>query len=60
MRVHSFSSLFVLMSIVFIFAVAAKVFIGNFLKPKSIFDTMVIGALLTGVAALAIDIDIPG
>lgn len=60
MRIHTISVLFLIMAIYFIAAVAAEVFIDDNVRPKSLFTYLLITVLLTGTAALAIDIDVPG
>jgi hypothetical protein len=59
MQVLTFSALYVLLAICFIMTVAAEVFIDDFVRPRSMFVGMLVGTIITSVAALAINIDIP-
>lgn len=59
MRVRTFSVLFIVMAIYYIMTVAAEVFIDDFVKPQSLFTYLIISTLITGIAALAINIDVP-
>jgi hypothetical protein len=59
MRVRTFSVLFLLMAIFYIMSVAAEVFIDDFVRPRSLFAYLVLGSLITGVASLAININVP-
>ena len=59
MRVRTFSILFVLMALFLVFAVAAEVFIDDYLQPHSMFTYLVASTFLTGLASLIIDIDVP-
>jgi hypothetical protein len=59
MRIRTVSLLLILMAIYYIMTVATEVFIDELIKPKDLFTNLLIGTLLTGFAALAIDIDIP-
>ena len=53
MRVKSFSSLFIIMAILFVIAVAAEVFVRD-LRPSSLFEYLIISTLITGIFASAI------
>ena len=59
MRVRTFSVLFVVVAIYYIMAVAAEVFVDDFVKPQSLFTYLLISTLVTGIAALTINIDVP-
>lgn len=59
MRVRTFSILFLLMAIYMIITVAAEVFIDDYVRPRSKFSYLVIGTMLTGIASLMINLDIP-
>jgi hypothetical protein len=59
MRVRTISVLFIVTAIYFIMAVAAEVFIDDFIRPQSLFAYLLVSTLITGVAALAVDIDVP-
>ena len=59
MRVRTISILFIIMAIYFIMTVASEVFIDDFVKPSSMFVYLLLSTFLTGIAALAINIDIP-
>ena len=52
MRVRTFSILFLLMAIYMIF-------IDDYVRPRSKFSYLVIGTMLTGIASLMINLDIP-
>jgi hypothetical protein len=59
MRVQTFSALFLLMTLMLVYAIAAQVFVDDYIKPHSMFNFLVLGTLITGTASLAVDIDIP-
>lgn len=59
MRVRTFSVLFVVVAIYYIMALAAEVFVDDFVKPQSLFTYLLISTLITGIAALTINIDVP-
>ena len=59
MRVRTFSVLFIIMAIYYIMSVAAEVFIDDFIKPHSFFTYLIISTLVTGIAGLTINIDVP-
>jgi hypothetical protein len=59
MRVLTFAALLVVMAIYFILAVAAEVYIDDFIKPQTLFANLLISTLITGAASLAVDIDVP-
>jgi len=59
MRVRTFSVLFVIMALYLVITVAAEVFIDDYVKPHSMFTYFVLSTLLTGIASLAVDIDVP-
>lgn len=54
-----FSVLFILIAIYYIIAVAAEVFVDDFVKPHSLFTYLLVSSLITGIAAFVINIDIP-
>lgn len=54
MRVQSLASLFVVVAILFIMAVAAEVFVDGFMKPASLFGYLIITTMITGVLASVI------
>jgi phage-related holin len=54
MRVQSVASLFVVVAILFIMAVAAEVFVGGFMQPSSLFSYLIVTTLITGVLASVI------
>lgn len=54
-----FSVLFILMAIYFIISVTAEVFVDDFVKPRSLFTYLLISSLITSIAALMVNIDIP-
>lgn len=47
------------MSIFFTMAVIINIFIADFVEPKTMFASILIGTMISSVASLAIDIDIP-
>ena len=59
MRVRTFSVLALLVAIYLIIAVASEVFVDDYVKPQTMFAYLVLGTLLTGIASLTVDIDIP-
>jgi len=59
MRLQTFSVLYLLMALYLIIAVAAQVFIDQYVVPKSAFTYLVISTLLTGIVSLMIDIEVP-
>jgi hypothetical protein len=54
MRVQSLATLFIVMSILFLMAVAAEVFVDGFMKPSSLFGYLIITTMTTGVLASVI------
>lgn len=54
MRVRSLSSLFLVVAILFIMAVAAEVFVDDVMKPTSVFGVLAVTTLTTGVLASVI------
>ena len=54
MRVQSLSSLFIVVAILFIMAVASEVFVDGFMKPSSLFGYLIVTTLITGVLASVI------
>lgn len=59
MRVRTFSVLFLIMALYYIITVAAEVFIDDYIRPQGLFIYLLIGTLITGLASLAINIDVP-
>jgi hypothetical protein len=59
MRVRTFTVLFLLMAIYLVIAVAAQVFIDEYVAPHTMFAYLVISTLLTGLASLTVDLDVP-
>ena len=59
MRIRSFSVFFVVLAIYFIIAVAAEVFVDDHIKPRSLFTYILASTVVTGIAALAVNINIP-
>lgn len=47
------------MGIYFVMSVATEVFVDEFIKPSTLFSSLLVGTILSGVASLAIDIDTP-
>jgi hypothetical protein len=54
MRVQSLASLFVVVAILFIIAVAAEVFVDDFMKPSSLFGYLILTTMINGVLASVI------
>lgn len=54
MRVRSLSSLYIVVAILFIMAVAAEVFTIDLLKPASLFASLIITTLATGIFTSAV------
>ena len=59
MRVQTVSVIFILMAIYFIITVASTVIIEDYFKPRSTFTDLLLGTIITGVAGLAVKIDLP-
>jgi hypothetical protein len=59
MRVRTVSVLFIIMAMYMIFAVATEVFVDEFVKPQTFFSYLLLSTLITGIASLTINIDIP-
>lgn len=59
MRVNTFSVLFLLVAIYLTMSVAAEAVIDDFIQPHSYFICMLIGTVITSVAALSVDLDVP-
>ena len=49
MRARSLASLFITVAILFVMAVAAEVFVDDFMKPSSLFGYLLVTTLITGV-----------
>lgn len=59
MRLRTVSVLLLLVALYLVMTVAAQVFIDDNLPHLSDFANVLVGTLLTGVAALAVDIEVP-
>ena len=59
MRISTFTALFIVVAIYFLMAVAAEVFVDDFVKPGSLFVYILVGTVVTSLAALAVKVDIP-
>jgi len=54
MRVQPLTSLFIIMAILFVMAVASEVFVDDIMKPSSLFGYLIITTLITGILATVI------
>lgn len=59
MRVLTFTVLLLMIAIYFILTVGAQVFIDDYVRPRSMFADLLAGTIITSLAALAVNIDIP-
>lgn len=60
MRVPSATALMIITAICFIVAVAAEVFIDDYIRPSSMFGYILVSTVLTGFATMAVvNIDVP-
>lgn len=59
MRVGTVTAFLIIIAIYFIMAVAAEVFIDDFLRPNSLFVYLLIGTVLTTLMAEVVNIDVP-
>jgi hypothetical protein len=59
MRVSTVTALFIVIAIYFIMAVAAEVFVDDFVKPGSLFLYLLVSTVVTSLAALTVNVDIP-
>ena len=59
MRVVSFAVIFILMAIYLIVSVAWAVFSTESLKSKSLFLVLLAGTIVTGLATMGLNVDVP-
>ncbi len=59
MRTAALSTALILMAIYFIFTVATEVFVDDYIQPDSLFTYLLAGTVLTTLASLAVNIEIP-
>jgi hypothetical protein len=59
MEVRTISVLMLVIAVYYIMAVATEIFVDDIIKPHSIFWYLLISTIITTVAALAINIEIP-
>lgn len=59
MKVDTVSVVLLMMALFFILAVAAQVFLDAVVEPKTVFVALLVGTILTGIASLAVNFDIP-
>ena len=60
MRVVTFAVLFVLMAMYMITAVAGEVFVDENVRPSSLFVSLLVGTVVTGLATVGLNVDVPG
>lgn len=51
MRIQTLTSLFIVMAVLFVMAVASQVFVDDVLKPASLFGVLVVSTFFTGNVA---------
>lgn len=59
MRVNTFSVLFIVIAIFFIMSIVVEIFLDDFIKPNSLFIYLFLGSLISTIAGLAININVP-
>lgn len=59
MRVVTFAVLFILMAIYMISAVGGEVFIDENVRPSSLFISLLVGTVVTGLATMGLNVDVP-
>ena len=59
MRIRTVAVLYLIMAIYFIMTVAAEVFIDDFVRPSTMFGSLLLGTLITSFAAMSINLDVP-
>jgi len=59
MKAHTLSVIILVMAIYFIISVAAEVATDEMAQPLSMFVRLVIGTLVTGLAAFVVKVEIP-
>lgn len=59
MKIQTVSALLLLLALCYIANAASEVFIDDSVRSRSIFSSLLIGTIITSIAAIAIDIDVP-
>jgi hypothetical protein len=59
MKILAIAIILLLLAIYFVQAVAVQVFVNDYVKPRSLFASLLEATLISAVAALAINISIP-
>jgi hypothetical protein len=59
MKILTVAIILLLLAIYFVQAVAVQVFVDDYIKPRSLFASLLEATVISGVAALAINIDVP-
>jgi hypothetical protein len=59
MRIRSYTVLLIMMAIYLIIAAGTEIFITDYIKPRRLFTYFVLGTLLSGMASLMVNIDVP-
>ena len=59
MRIRTVAVLYLIMAIYFIMTIAAEVFIDDFVRPSTMFGSLLLGTLITSFAAMSINLDVP-
>lgn len=59
MRLRSLSALLLVVAVCFVLAVAAEVFVDDFVRPRSLFAYLLASTLVTALAALAVNVEVP-
>lgn len=59
MRVRSVAVVCLLIAICFVMAVAAEVYLDEFVQPHTLFSNLLLGTVITSLAMLPITIEVP-
>jgi hypothetical protein len=59
MRLRTITAVLLLLSLYFVMAIAAEVYIDDFVKPRSLYASLLLSTFLTSTIALFITIEVP-
>jgi hypothetical protein len=60
MRLVTVSVLYIVVSLVLIMSIATDIFVSDYVHPHSYFGILLVGAVITGLASVVVDVDVPG
>lgn len=59
MRIRSLAVVSLLVALYFVMAVGAEVYLDEFVRPHTLFTSLLLGTIITSLAALPISIEVP-